>query len=102
MLKQTMTLLLSGLLILTLLIGALKVLVHLKAFSLGNMVAAVSSSPGKDEHGFTNVLLLGEGDNDHSGIDLTDTIMLVSLDPVKTKSALMLSLPRDLYVLSTE
>lgn len=101
-LKRTIALLLSGLLILLLLIGALKVLVRLKAISLGSMVSAVSSSPGQDEHGFTNVLLLGEGDSDHDGVDLTDTLMVVSLDPTKTKSAVLLSLPRDLYALSTE
>ncbi len=102
MLKRTIAVLLSGLLILMLLIGALKILVRLKAISLGSMVSAVSSSPGQDEHGFTNVLLLGEGDKDHDGVDLTDTLMVASLDPVKTKSAVLVSLPRDLYALSTE
>lgn len=101
-LKRTMVILVSGLLILLLLIGTLKFLVRLKAISLGSMVSAVSSHPGKDDHGMTNVLLLGEGDSDHSGIDLTDTVMVVSLDPKTTKSAVMLSLPRDLYFLSTD
>lgn len=102
MMKKTMAVLLAGLLILLLLMGTLKMLVRLKAFSLGSMVSAVSSMPGTDKNGFTNVLLLGEGDNDHEGIDLTDTIMIVSLDPAVSGSAVMLSLPRDLYMLSTE
>ncbi|MSR67396.1 hypothetical protein EXS65_01025, partial [Candidatus Peribacteria bacterium] len=101
-LKRTVTVLLAGLLILLLLIGTLKVLARIKIISLSSMVRIVSTAPMQDEHGFTNVLLLGEGDNDHEGVDLTDTIMVVSLDPGDTKSAVLLSLPRDLYFLSTE
>ncbi len=101
-LKRTVTILLSGLLILILLIGTLKILVRLKAISLDNMVSAVSATLPKDDHGFTNVLLLGVGDDDHDGVDLTDTIMVLSLDPDKTKGAVMLSLPRDIDLLGTE
>lgn len=101
-LKRTIAILLSGLLILLLLIGTLKMLVRMKVISLGSMVSAVSNHPGQDENGLTNILLLGEGNSDHDGVDLTDTVMVVSLDPKETKSAVMLSLPRDLYFLSTE
>ena len=102
LLKRATLVLLSGLLILLFLIGTLNVLVRMKMLSLGTMVSVVSTPPAHDERGNTNVLLLGEGDNDHDGVDLTDTIMVVSLDPVHTESAVMLSLPRDLYLLSTE
>ncbi len=51
-----------------------------------------------DEAGFTNLLLLGTGDEGHDGADLTDTMILTSLDPSRTQSAVLLSLPRDLYV----
>lgn len=101
-LKRAVAILLSGLLILLVVIGALKMLIHLKAISMDSMVSAVSADLPKDEDGFTNVLLVGVGDSDHSGIDLTDTIMVVSLDPEKSKSAVLLSLPRDLYFLATE
>ncbi len=101
-LKRSVTVLLAGLLILLLLIGTLKVLARIKVISLSSMVRVVSTAPAHDEHGFTNMLLLGEGNSDHDGVDLTDTVMVVSLDPSATKSAVMLSLPRDLYFLSTE
>ena len=44
-----------------------------------------------------NILLLGIGGGDHDGPNLTDTIMVVSIDP-KNKGVAMLSVPRDLYV----
>lgn len=44
-----------------------------------------------------NILLLGIGGEGHQGADLTDTIMLASLDPVNKKLTLF-SIPRDLYV----
>lgn len=50
-----------------------------------------------EEDGRINILLLGMGGEGHKGKYLTDTIMLVSVDPVSYKSA-MLSIPRDLYV----
>lgn len=100
-LKRTVAILVSILVILLLIMGTLKVLVRLKDLALG-MAAVAGAELPKDENGFTNVLLLGEGDNDHEGIDLTDTIMIASLDPTKTNGAVMLSIPRDTYVLATE
>ncbi|MBP7114136.1 MAG: LCP family protein [Candidatus Peribacteraceae bacterium] len=100
-LKRTVTILLSALLVLLLLMGTLKVLIRLKALALGMASVAGVELPA-DENGFTNILLLGEGNSDHEGVDLTDTIMVASLDPKKTKSAVLLSIPRDTYVLSTE
>lgn len=47
--------------------------------------------------GRINVLLLGIGGGGHDGPDLTDTMMLASIDPVNNKAALM-SIPRDLWV----
>jgi LCP family protein required for cell wall assembly len=47
--------------------------------------------------GRINILLLGMGGGNHDGAYLTDTIMLVSLDPVNKKAAL-LSIPRDMSV----
>jgi LCP family protein required for cell wall assembly len=47
--------------------------------------------------GRINVLVLGIGGAGHDGPNLSDTIMVISIDP-KTKDAAMLSVPRDLYV----
>ncbi len=47
--------------------------------------------------GRVNILLLGRGGDGHEAPDLTDTIIVASIDPVQKKAAL-LSIPRDLYV----
>jgi LCP family protein required for cell wall assembly len=47
--------------------------------------------------GRINVLLLGRGGAGHDAPDLTDTIMLASIDPVN-HTAQLLSIPRDLWV----
>jgi LCP family protein required for cell wall assembly len=47
--------------------------------------------------GRINVLLLGIGGPGHQGADLTDTILLMSIDPINHNAAL-LSIPRDLWV----
>ncbi|MCJ7804638.1 LCP family protein, partial [Patescibacteria group bacterium] len=47
--------------------------------------------------GRINILLLGIGGAGHDGADLTDTMMVVSVDPVN-KNVSMLSIPRDLWV----
>jgi len=47
--------------------------------------------------GRVNILLLGRGGGNHDGPDLTDTMMLASVDPVNHTTTL-LSLPRDLWV----
>lgn len=44
-----------------------------------------------------NILLLGIGGPGHDGADLTDTILLASIDPITDKTVL-LSIPRDLWV----
>lgn len=47
--------------------------------------------------GRINVLLLGRGGGNHDGPDLTDTMMLDSIDPINHTSTLI-SIPRDLWV----
>ena len=47
--------------------------------------------------GRVNVLLLGRGGGSHDAPDLTDTLMLASIDPVNHTTALV-SIPRDLWV----
>lgn len=47
--------------------------------------------------GRVNILLLGRGGGSHEAPDLTDTIMLMSVDPIN-KTTSLLSIPRDLWV----
>lgn len=47
--------------------------------------------------GRVNILFLGVGDSGHAGADLSDTIMVASIDP-RTNDVAMLGIPRDLYV----
>ena len=67
-----------------------------------NLVQAHADDPGslgyKIKHGQRiNILLLGYGGPGHDGPYLTDSIMLVSIQPA-ARQAMMISLPRDLYV----
>lgn len=56
----------------------------------------ISTLKGEGD-GRVNVLLLGIGGQGHEAPDLTDTMMLASIDPVNNKAGL-LSIPRDLWV----
>ena len=47
--------------------------------------------------GRVNILMLGRGGEGHEGPDLTDTIVIASINPIQ-KEAALLSIPRDLYV----
>lgn len=54
-----------------------------------------------DQSGRTNILVFGTSEDDPShkdaGAELTDSIMVISIDQ-KTKNAVMISVPRDLWV----
>lgn len=68
----------------------------------GNLVGAVFAPPKElkmDEYGRSNFLLFGtsEDDPEHGGADLTDSIMVASVDQ-KNKDVFLVSIPRDLYV----
>lgn len=68
----------------------------------GNPFGVLQNKPLKtDDRGRTNVLVFGTSgsvdDRGHDGANLTDTIMVLSVDQ-KKKDAFMVSLPRDLYV----
>jgi LCP family protein required for cell wall assembly len=91
---------------LVLLIGAGGLLFYTnlhKAFRGGSPTAAalrtnVNPSLLKGEgDGRINVLLMGRGGGSHAGPDLTDSMMLASIDPVNRTSTLI-SIPRDLWV----
>ncbi len=52
--------------------------------------------PLKESDGRTNILVLGIGGGTHQGADLTDTLLVVSLDQKKHAVALI-SVPRDIW-----
>lgn len=74
-----------------------------KVFQGTSTVAALSTEQIKPEllkgegDGRVNILLLGIGGPKHDGGDLTDTMMVLSVDPVNNTAA-MVSIPRDLWV----
>lgn len=102
LLKRTVVILATVFLVFLLFSGIAKALLMLRSITVPTILNVAGAELPADENGFTNVLLLGAGDVTHDGKDLTDTVMVVSLDPKKTKSAVLLSLPRDLYFLNTE
>lgn len=66
----------------------------------GNILSVFNSQPlKKDSNGRSNFLILGTSEDDpgHEGADLTDSIMVVSVDQ-KNKNIFMFSVPRDLKV----
>lgn len=66
----------------------------------GNIFGLAQAVPLKqDSNGWSNALILGtsEDDEGHEGADLTDSMMVVSVNQDQKKAA-MFSIPRDLYV----
>lgn len=51
----------------------------------------------KDNLGYTNFLIMGTGGAGHDGSDLTDTLLIASVNP-STSSSILTSVPRDIYV----
>lgn len=73
-----------------------------KAISQGDgnifkLFSKVSADQIKSKDGRTNILILGNGGENHPGGNLTDTIIIASIDLKNNKLALI-SIPRDLYV----
>lgn len=74
----------------------------LQIFKGGGGAAALEKDvdPSKlrgEGDGRVNILLLGKGGPGHEAPDLTDTILIASIDPIH-KEAALLSLPRDFYI----
>lgn len=68
----------------------------------GNLFSALLSDGKelrKDQYGRVNILMFGTaGENiDHDGSDLTDSIMIASINPTD-KTGFLISVPRDLWV----
>jgi len=78
--------------------AAYRVLTLAEDFSFKELVFSAFSNPLEtDENGHTNILLLGTGNANHDGANLTDTIIVASIDK-SSGTVAMLSIPRDLYV----
>lgn len=96
-------LVLAGLMVVVGIFFGIKTLLALRrVFTTASSAPALSGdiSPDrlhKEGDGRINILLLGVGGENHPGGTLSDTMMVVSIDP-KTKQAAALSIPRDLYV----
>ncbi len=72
-----------------------------KVFQGGSSAAALNADVDPsllkgEGDGRVNILMLGVGGAQHNGGDLTDTIMIASIDPVNNQAALF-SIPRDLW-----
>ncbi len=100
-LKRATVILVGTLAAVVLVAGTVKALVALRILTPGTLYRVAGSDLPVDDDGFTNALLLGAGDANHDGVDLTDTIMVASVDS-RTKSAVLLSIPRDLYVTKSD
>lgn len=97
LLKRILVILCSVLAAMFLLAGVVRALVGMQILSIKNIVFTAAAELPEDAYGHTNVLLLGTGDKDHDGIDLTDSMMVASIDPDR-ESIAILSIPRDLWV----
>ncbi len=64
--------------------------------NITNIIFFFGEKLDTDAYGHTNALILGVAGGNHPGAELTDAIMILSLNE-ENKSAVMLSIPRDLY-----
>ncbi len=78
-------------------IVGVKALIDMNVIHVTQIMEVAGTPLSVDAYGHTNFLLLGQGDEEHDGVDLTDTIILASID-ARTRSAAMISIPRDLYL----
>ncbi|MFA5792604.1 MAG: LCP family protein [Candidatus Gracilibacteria bacterium] len=61
------------------------------------IISAVGNGLETDAYGHTNILLIGVGGEGHDGANLTDTMIVASIDSADDTVS-MLSIPRDIYV----
>lgn len=65
--------------------------------AIKNIVYSVGKQVKTDSQNHTNILLLGVGGGSHDGPDLTDTIIIASINH-NDNSVAMVSIPRDFYL----
>lgn len=101
-LKRTMLVAVALVLFISTYLGAKAFITERHLFRGGGRAPALADNVDINQlrgegDGRVNVLLLGIGGPGHDGPDLTDTILIASIDPINNKVAL-LSIPRDLWV----
>lgn len=69
----------------------------IKGVSLKSVVFFFGQTLEEDNYGHTNILLLGTGGEGHDGPDLTDTLIIASIDQTDSRVSLF-SIPRDFYI----
>lgn len=87
----------GGLIIIVILLYAIYILI--KSLDFSGIIFSFGKSLRVDENGHTNILLAGIGGEGHDGGELTDSLIVASID-YNQKIVPMLSVPRDLYVKS--
>ena len=77
------------------------VIILVLLFAAANVILwtehAIQSAHVDSSGGRTNILILGIGGGNHDGADLTDTMIVLSLDTAK-KTMAMISVPRDIWI----
>ncbi|MEK7545130.1 MAG: LCP family protein [Patescibacteria group bacterium] len=68
-----------------------------KGISFRSIISVLATDLKEDRYGHTNILLLGTGSVGHDAADLTDTMIIASIDEAKNKVTFV-SIPRDLYI----
>lgn len=70
-----------------------------KMFGSNYLISALPPNSLQSDNGRTNVLIAGFSKDDprHAGAELTDSIMMLSLDK-KSETGYMIAIPRDLYI----
>ncbi len=89
--------------VITSLLGCLLLLWGLNNITIGGKkhhISKILSPLSSDKYGHTNILLLGVAGTNKEGGNLTDSIMVVSIDP-QGPSVSFLSFPRDLFISSS-
>lgn len=84
-------------LVLLVLVLAVSIYKTLTAIDYSILLKVAGTKLMQDTDGHTNFLILGIGGKNHDGGDLTDTIMIASLDQ-KNHHVSMVSIPRDIYI----
>lgn len=98
-LKHQLITILGGIFILLILLFLIFQVI--KSLDFSNLIFSFGQNLQTDEKGSTNILLMGVGGEGHDGSNLTDTLLVASID-YKNKLVPMLSIPRDLFVSTTE
>ncbi len=71
----------------------------IKSLDFSSIVFSFGKTLQTDENGRTNIMLVGTGGEGHDGSNLTDTIILASID-YENKLVPMISIPRDFYIIT--